>query len=226
MMIPPTPGKIVDEFSEGETRIAVVEFDGKHRAIYLNLVPDAHVGDRVRFTAGFATERIAPGKSSGWVRAAELLRGGSLADLNLVTGHAYELLSQLAPDRLRKLLLLAQEKRFLPGQIVFPAGDRSSFLHLIVSGELALEEPAGGSLATVRKLNAGDAIGWSALTYGARTHFQARALSPVSTVAFPGEGLRLACERDPALRYALTKQVDAVLLTNAGTMGQAVGLAA
>jgi CRP-like cAMP-binding protein len=53
----------------------------------------------------------------------------------------------------------------------------------------------------------GDAIGWSSLTPGHRTHFQARALSAVDTVAFPGDRLRSACERDPAMGYALMKQL-------------------
>jgi CRP/FNR family cyclic AMP-dependent transcriptional regulator len=207
MMTPPSPGRIVEEYREGENRIAVVEFDGKRRAIYLNLVPDAHVGDCVRFTAGFATERIAPGRSSGWVKATESQLGTGPADLDLLTGQAFKLLSELDPEQLRKLLPLAREKRYTAAEVIFQAGDRSSFLHLIVSGQVALEEIAGPSPAAVQTLEAGDAMGWSALTPTARTHFQARALTPVCTLAFPGEGLHLACERDPALGYALMKRL-------------------
>jgi len=50
-------------------------------------------------------------------------------------------------------------------------------------------------------------MGWSALTKEARAHFQARALSPVSTIAFPSERLRKACERDPAMGYLLMKRL-------------------
>jgi len=50
-------------------------------------------------------------------------------------------------------------------------------------------------------------MGWSAVSGSALTHFQARALSPVATIAIPGEQLREACESDPALGYALMKQL-------------------
>ena len=58
-MTAPALGRIVEEYSEGDSRIGLVEFDGKRKSIYLNLVPEAHVGDCVRFHAGFATERVA-----------------------------------------------------------------------------------------------------------------------------------------------------------------------
>ena len=81
------------------------------------------------------------------------------------------------------------------------------FLHLIVAGDVALEMMAGAQAIPVQTVHAGDAIGWSSLTPGNRTHFQARALSAVDTVAFPGDRLKAACERDPAMGYALMKQL-------------------
>jgi hydrogenase maturation factor len=51
-MISPLPGKIHEVYNEGNNRIGLVEFDGKRRTIYLNLVPEAQVGDYVRFHAG------------------------------------------------------------------------------------------------------------------------------------------------------------------------------
>ena len=53
----PLPGRIIEVYNEGANRIGVVEFDGKRRAIYLTLVPEAQAGDYVRFHAGFAIER-------------------------------------------------------------------------------------------------------------------------------------------------------------------------
>ncbi len=120
---------------------------------------------------------------------------------------AYRLLGDLEPKHLRKLVPLAEEKQFAPGQIIFKEGDRSSFLYLIVSGELALEMRAGGATVKIQKLQAGEAMGWSALTEGAETHFQARALTPVSMVAFPGHSIRQACECDPEMGYALMKRL-------------------
>ena len=53
---------------------------------------------------------------------------------------AYRLLRELDPPQLRKLLPLAEEKHYSPGSLIFREGDKSSFLHLIVSGEVALED--------------------------------------------------------------------------------------
>jgi len=120
---------------------------------------------------------------------------------------AYRLLSELDPKQLRKLLPLAEEKHFGTGRLIFREGDKSSFLHLIVSGEVALEMDVNGQAVGVQTLHAGDAMGWSALAAESHTHFQARALSPVSTVAFPGARIREACDQDPEMGYALMKRL-------------------
>ena len=126
-----------------------------------------------------------------------------IRQLDLTKCKAYRLLSELDPQYLRKLLPLAQDKQFQADEVIFRCGDNSLFLHLIVSGEVALEEDAGGHVVHVQTLRAGDAMGWSAFTMAAKTHFQARALSGVLTVAFPGDQLRAACDHDPAMGYAL-----------------------
>ncbi len=53
----------------------------------------------------------------------------------------------------------------------------------------------------------GDAMGWSALTAGARTHFQARAVSNISALAFRGDEVNAAFDRDPAMGYAFMKRL-------------------
>ncbi len=120
---------------------------------------------------------------------------------------AYRLLSELDPPQLRKLLPLAEEKEYNTGSLIFREGDKSSFLHLIVSGEVALEMMIDGQAVRVQTLQAGEAMGWSALSAESHTHFQARALSPISTVAFPSERIREACDRDPEMGYALMKRL-------------------
>lgn len=123
----------------------------------------------------------------------------------------YRVLSELDPEQLKKVLPLAEEACFHRGEILFKEGDRSCFLYLIVSGDVALEMRAGDQVFAVQIAHPGDTIGWSALSPGGRTHFQARALSPVQAVAFPGDRLREACDRDPEMGYALTKQLLALV---------------
>jgi CRP-like cAMP-binding protein/hydrogenase maturation factor len=228
-MVPQAPGKIIEEHNEGNSRIGVVEFGGRRRAIYLNLVPEARVGDFVRFHAGFATERVhmvdpaikegqPAGMELGWSEEDED------TDSNFETGHAYRLLSALEPRHLSQLIPLAVDKQFEAGQTIFRSGDESLFLQLIVTGDVILEETTGNRPVPIQTLHAGDAMGWSALTAAARTHFQARALSAVSTLAFAGDQLRAVCDRDPALGYAfmkrlmelLTERLDALRMKLAG----------
>jgi CRP/FNR family transcriptional regulator, cyclic AMP receptor protein len=203
-MISPLLGKILEEYSEGSNRIGLVEFDGKRRPIYLYLVPEARVGDHVRFHAGFATERVTMSGAPIAVQAADKAENGK-PDLESLK--AYRLLSELDPAQLRKLLPLAQEKHFAAGEIVFRAGEKSLFLQLIVSGDVVLEQGNGDWPVEIQTLHAGEAMGWSALASESRTHFQARALTPVSTVAFPSDRIRAACDLDPALGYALMKRL-------------------
>jgi hydrogenase expression/formation protein HypC len=54
------PGKIVEEYTVRKNRLGLVEFGETRRPIFLDLVPDAHVGDYVRVHVGFATARVSP----------------------------------------------------------------------------------------------------------------------------------------------------------------------
>jgi len=202
----PLPGRIIEIHNEESNRIGLVEFNGKRRAIYLSLVPEAQVGDEVLFHAGFAIERVKPSEAQA-DREHAAGSGQQATKQDLENSGAYRLLSRLDPDQLRKLIPLAQDKQFAAGQIIFPVGVRSSFLHLIVSGDVGLEAVADDHTVEVQTLHAGDVMGWSAFTGEGLTHFQARALSPVSTVAFLGGELRTSCDRDPALGYALMKRL-------------------
>ncbi len=125
----------------------------------------------------------------------------------LEMAQTYRILSGLDPQQLRKLVPLAEQKQYSTGQIIFQIGEQSLFFHLIVSGEVALEQIAGAKPVRLQTLHHGDAMGWSALTADGQTHFQARALSAVSTVSFPGPKLRTACDRDPAMGYLLMKRL-------------------
>lgn len=135
----------------------------------------------------------------------------SQVDQFVETARTYRLLSELEPEQLRKLLPLAREQTFEAGKLIFREGDRSMYLHLIVSGEVVLSNSSGvkpGDPAiAVQTLRAGDALGWSALTEESRTHFQARALTAVITVSFLGLELREACDHDPEMGFALMKQL-------------------
>jgi hydrogenase maturation factor len=198
-------GTIIEIRQEGANRVGLVEFDGKRRAVYLTLIPSAGVGDEILFHAGFATECIRHGESG--TAEAPVEHNVRPGKESLETGGAYRLLSELEPGQLRKLIDLAEDRHYTDGEIIFPSGATSSFLHLIVSGDVALEAVTDGLKHPVQTLRAGDAMGWSAISGDSLTHFQARALTPVATIAFSGAQLRAACDADPRLGYALMKRL-------------------
>jgi len=191
-------GTIIEVRQDGANPIGVVEFEGKRRAVYLTLIPSASVGDEILFHAGFATECI---------RHAGAEKASAKPSATLETGGAYRLLNDLEPQQLRKLIAIAQDRHYSNREIIFPSGATSSFLHLIVSGAVALEAVTDGFTHVVQTLHAGDAMGWSAITGDSLTHFQARALSPLTTVALPGAALRALCDADPVLGYELMRRL-------------------
>ena len=75
------PGKIVEAEDVGFSRTAKVQFGGVVRGVYLDLVPEAQVGDYVLVHAGFAISRIDEEEAR---RTYELLdQIGALADEGL-----------------------------------------------------------------------------------------------------------------------------------------------
>jgi hydrogenase expression/formation protein HypC len=57
-MIFTMPGKILEEYTVRNNRLGLVQFGNTCRPIFLDLVPDAHIGDYVRVHVGFAIEQV------------------------------------------------------------------------------------------------------------------------------------------------------------------------
>jgi CRP/FNR family cyclic AMP-dependent transcriptional regulator len=136
----------------------------------------------------------------------------------LEIARAYHLLSDLEPQHVARLLPIARDAIFNRDELIFREGAASEFLYLIIAGSVALESMVDARPVRVQALNAGDAMGWSAFFDSARTHFQARALTQVSCIAFRGDELRAACDRDPALGYALAKQLLSLVTERIDTL--------
>src|SRR5690349_14197944 len=71
--------------------------------------------------------------------------------------------------------------------------------------------PPRGELV-IETLEAGDLLGWSWLFPPYRSHFDARALSPVRATQFDGACLRDKCAADPAFGYGLMSRFAQVLI--------------
>ncbi len=75
------PGKILDTEERKGSRVARVQFGGITREVYLNLVPEAVVGDYVMVHVGFAISRVDAAEAERTYRlleAAGLLEGEGL----------------------------------------------------------------------------------------------------------------------------------------------------
>jgi len=107
---------------------------------------------------------------------------------------------------------LARQVHFDEGQVIFREGDDYSVFYLLVKGMVALElELPGEQVLRVQTLYAGDEFDWSALLPHAGKHFQARALEPVTALAFEGEQLLASFKSDPEFGLAFMLRLMGVV---------------
>jgi len=102
---------------------------------------------------------------------------------------------------------MATEVHFPRDQVLFHEGDEFHDFYLVVNGRVALEIEAPGQTFRVQTLSGGDEFGWSAMLSGQGKYFQARALEPVTALAFDDKALLAACNADPAFGYAFIYRV-------------------
>ncbi len=106
----------------------------------------------------------------------------------------------------------ATTARFDDGEMLFRAGQSADTFFVIRHGRVAVElhNPSRGTI-TLDTVHDGEVVGWSWLIPPYLWMFDARAIEPTSAVAFDGACLRGKCDKDPALGYALMRQVSQVM---------------
>ena len=120
---------------------------------------------------------------------------------------AHPFVSQFKREHKAMLAELARQVHFDAGQIIFHEGDEYSVFYLIGHGMVSLELEVPGHLLRVQTLYEGDELDWSALLPHAGKHFQARALTPVTALAFEGAQLLSTFEADPAFGLAFMQRL-------------------
>jgi CRP/FNR family cyclic AMP-dependent transcriptional regulator len=115
------------------------------------------------------------------------------------------------PEHTATLAALARQEHFDEGQVIFHEGDAYSVFYLIGDGRVALELEMPGSTLRVQTLFAGDELDWSAVLPSAGKHFQARALTPVTALAFEGEQLLAAFRNEPEFGLAFMLRLMGVV---------------
>jgi CRP-like cAMP-binding protein len=124
---------------------------------------------------------------------------------------AHPFLAGLAPAQIAKLSEHAREAAFAPGALLLREGEEADASFLIISGRVGLEIRTPTRTVQVASAGAGEVVGWSWLATPNRWHFDARASDDVAAIVLDGAALRDACERDPALGFALAKRFMSVV---------------
>jgi CRP/FNR family transcriptional regulator, cyclic AMP receptor protein len=98
------------------------------------------------------------------------------------------------------------------GAFLLREGDPADHLHAVRSGRVAIQvhTPDRGAV-TLQTVGAGEIVGWSWIVPPHQYRFDAQVIEPAAVLALDAAGLRAACERDPALGFALMKRVARVL---------------
>lgn len=119
--------------------------------------------------------------------------------------------AQFKPEHSERLAGLAKQVHFDKGQVIFHEGDVYSVFYLLGEGMVALELEATDHLLRVQTLYAGDELDWSAVLPNAGKHFQARALTEVTALAFEGEQLLASFKADPEFGMAFMLKLMGVV---------------
>jgi CRP-like cAMP-binding protein len=106
-------------------------------------------------------------------------------------------LTGMPPEHYAQLGRLGHYAEYPANAVLFAEGDRRGEFFLLISGRVALEILSQGQSLRIETLDAGTALGWSAVLLGRGKHFQARALEPATALVFPGNEVLAACHAEP-----------------------------
>jgi CRP/FNR family transcriptional regulator, cyclic AMP receptor protein len=107
----------------------------------------------------------------------------------------------------------AHDVSFAAGEFVCHEGDAADRFYLVREGHVALQISAPGrGVATFLTVGPGEVFGINWLAPPYRWSYDARAVEKTHAVALEATCLRVKCENEPALGYALTKRVLPVLI--------------
>jgi CRP/FNR family transcriptional regulator, cyclic AMP receptor protein len=124
----------------------------------------------------------------------------------ILAGHP--LFSNLTPAFLDMLAGCARNARYAADTYMFHEGDDADVLYLVREGHVALEISAPGQGRMVfQTVTSGGVLGLSWLVPPYRWRFDAHAKEDTRVIAFDAVCLRTKCDADPALGYAVMKQI-------------------
>ena len=135
---------------------------------------------------------------------------------------------EFQPKHMEKLMTLGTPVEFEKDEIIFHEEDESHLFYVILSGRVVLEAHYAGSTFRLEILYPRQELGWPAVLNSKR-QLQARALEPVTAMAFEVSQLRDACRTNPYFGCAFlerlltmgVEQLQSTRLRLVQTLGQA-----
>jgi CRP/FNR family transcriptional regulator len=126
-----------------------------------------------------------------------------------------ELLTGLTPDEAQQALTLGTRVCLESGSELFHLGDRADSLFVVERGRIRLTLPmqvrGRAEDVLVEERTPGQTVGWSALIPPYRFTLTATALLETEVLALPREALRAHFEARPAVGYAVSLNLAAVI---------------
>ena len=133
----------------------------------------------------------------------------------------YPFFGGLTDGQLKALAMIADEKNFMPGSIIFEECDNADKLYLLTEGNVDLSYRSIDEMhayATPPKefyagsINPGEVFGISALIEPYKNNATAKVSVPSHAIIFDAIELRKLLEQDLPLAYNLTRQTVIVLM--------------
>jgi CRP/FNR family transcriptional regulator, cyclic AMP receptor protein len=115
-------------------------------------------------------------------------------------------------DQIEFLAGCASNVRFRRGDRIFRRDKPADTFLIVKSGRAAIDLFVGSQGVTLETVSENDLLGWSWLIPPYRWHFDVRAVTDVSAIAFDAECVRKKCATDPAFGYEMYKRFSAIIV--------------
>lgn len=125
---------------------------------------------------------------------------------------SHRFFAHMKPEFIQALASCASLKNYKAQAMLGTEGEPSDFFFALLDGRVAIETYQPGlNRLVLLTIHGGEIVGWSWLFPPYEWVFDARARTPVRTLAFDAQSLREKCEKDSALGFELMKRFSQVM---------------
>jgi len=119
---------------------------------------------------------------------------------------------QMSKADVEQLATISKLIDFQEGDVIFRQGEPATTLHLLISGNVALEICASGvGCKKILTLGSGELLGWSPALQQEKLTATARAITDTQTLQISGAQLLVLCEQHPRFGYEFMKRAALAL---------------